>query len=80
MRESPALVILNELAKQGATFRVYDPKAMVEAKWRLANLKDKIEYWSERIWSDRGLRMLWSLPNRMEPIPEFEFVPGQETP
>ena len=44
MRESPALVILNELAKQGATFRVYDPKAMVEAKWRLANLKDKIEY------------------------------------
>lgn len=44
MRESPALVILNELAKQGATFRVYDPKAMEEAKWRLANLKDRITY------------------------------------
>ena len=44
MRESPALVILNELANRGARFRVYDPKAMEEAKWRLANLKDRITY------------------------------------
>ncbi len=44
MREAPALVILNELAKQGARFKVYDPKAMDEAKWRLANLKDRITY------------------------------------
>lgn len=44
MRESPALVILNELAKHGASFRVYDPKAMEEARWRLANLEDRITY------------------------------------
>lgn len=44
MREAPALVILNELAKQGMRFKVYDPKAMEEAKWRLANLKDQITY------------------------------------
>lgn len=44
MREAPVLVILNELAKQGMRFKVYDPKAMEEAKWRLANLKDQITY------------------------------------
>ena len=44
MRESPALVILNELAKHGAKFRVFDPKAMEEAKWCLKNLEDRITY------------------------------------
>jgi len=42
MRESPAITILTELAKDGASFRVYDPKAMDEARWRLTHLKDKI--------------------------------------
>ena len=41
MRESPAL-ILNELA--GAKFKVFDPKAMEEAKWRLKNLEERITY------------------------------------
>jgi UDPglucose 6-dehydrogenase len=31
MRESPAITILSELAKQGASFKVYDPKAMEKA-------------------------------------------------
>jgi UDPglucose 6-dehydrogenase len=44
MRESPAITIINELAKQGAQFKVYDPKAMVEAKWRLKNIEDRITY------------------------------------
>ena len=44
MRESPAITILNELAKKGARFKVYDPMAYKEAKWRLANIKDKITY------------------------------------
>lgn len=44
MREAPAITILNELAKKGATFKVYDPIAMKEAKWRLANIADKITY------------------------------------
>jgi UDPglucose 6-dehydrogenase len=44
MREAPSITILNELAKKGATFRVYDPIAYKEAKWRLENIKDKITY------------------------------------
>lgn len=32
MREAPSITILNELALQGAKFRVYDPKAMQNAK------------------------------------------------
>ncbi|WP_082788882.1 UDP binding domain-containing protein [Desulfolucanica intricata] len=32
MREAPAITILNELAKKGAKFKVYDPIAAKEAK------------------------------------------------
>ena len=44
MREAPSLTILNELAKKGAAFKVYDPVAYKEAKWRLENINDKITY------------------------------------
>jgi UDPglucose 6-dehydrogenase len=44
MRESPAITILEELAAAGARFRVYDPEAMEEAAWRLAAIKDRVEY------------------------------------
>lgn len=44
MREAPSLTILNELAKRGANFRVYDPEAFREAKWRLKYLEDRIKY------------------------------------
>lgn len=44
MRESPAITILNELAKKGAKFKVYDPEAYAEAKWRLENIQDRITY------------------------------------
>jgi UDPglucose 6-dehydrogenase len=44
MREAPSITILNELAKRGATFKVYDPIAYKEAKWRLENINDKITY------------------------------------
>ncbi len=44
MRESPAITILNELAKKGAKFKVYDPQAYEEAKWRLENIRDRITY------------------------------------
>ncbi|WP_243293127.1 UDP-glucose/GDP-mannose dehydrogenase family protein [Bacillus sp. FJAT-47783] len=44
MREAPSITILNELAKKGATFKVYDPIAYKEAKWRLENINDKITY------------------------------------
>jgi UDPglucose 6-dehydrogenase len=38
------LTILNELAAKGATFKVYDPIVMEEAKWRLENIADQITY------------------------------------
>lgn len=44
MREAPSITILNELAKRGARFKVYDPIAYREAKWRLENINDRIEY------------------------------------
>ncbi|HZJ56825.1 MAG TPA: UDP-glucose/GDP-mannose dehydrogenase family protein [Clostridia bacterium] len=44
MREAPSITILNELAKKGADFRVYDPIAYKEAKWRLKNLEDRVTY------------------------------------
>ncbi|MBV1817947.1 UDP-glucose dehydrogenase family protein [Clostridium cochlearium] len=44
MREAPSITILNELAKKGAKFKVYDPIAYKEAKWRLENIQDKIIY------------------------------------
>lgn len=44
MREAPSINILNELAKMGASFKVYDPIAVKEAKWRLENIQDRITY------------------------------------
>ena len=44
MRDAPSLTILNELANRGATFKVYDPIAVEEAKWRLENIADRITY------------------------------------
>ena len=44
MREAPSITILNELASKGATFKIYDPAAYKEAKWRLKNIEDRIIY------------------------------------
>lgn len=44
MREAPSLTIINELAKKGARFKVYDPIACEEAKKWLKNINDKITY------------------------------------
>ena len=44
MRDAPALTIITELAKLGAKFKVYDPEAFKEAKWRFEEINDKIQY------------------------------------
>jgi UDPglucose 6-dehydrogenase len=44
MREAPAVTILEELARNGARFRVYDPAAMEEAKWRLKDIAGSIAF------------------------------------
>jgi len=42
MREAPSIVILSELAKMGAKFKIYDPKALEEAKDKLRHIEDNI--------------------------------------
>lgn len=44
MREAPSITIMEELARRGASFRVYDPAAMEEARRSLAFLQDRITY------------------------------------
>jgi UDPglucose 6-dehydrogenase len=44
MREAPSLVILDELIRRGARFKVYDPVAMDEARRQLKGVEASIEY------------------------------------
>ncbi|RKF44744.1 UDP-glucose 6-dehydrogenase [Bacillus wiedmannii] len=44
MRDAPALVILPELAKRGAKFKVYDPEGLKEGTWRLEGIKASITW------------------------------------
>ncbi|MBC7958629.1 MAG: UDP-glucose/GDP-mannose dehydrogenase family protein [Vallitaleaceae bacterium] len=42
MREAPSITILNELAKKGARFKLFDPKAMETAVDKLYPIRDSI--------------------------------------
>ncbi len=44
MREAPSLVILEELIRRGARFKVYDPVAMDEARRLLKSVEGQIDY------------------------------------
>lgn len=44
MREAPALTVLPELIKRGATIKAFDPEGIKEATWRLEEYKDHITY------------------------------------
>lgn len=44
MRESPAITIIEELTKRGASIRAYDPKAMEEAKSFYLKGNDSVTY------------------------------------
>ena len=54
MREAPSLTILPELARQGTTFRVYDPAAMEEARRRFSDLGDRIVYCKDEYEAAEG--------------------------
>jgi len=44
MREAPALYIINSLLEAGATVRATDPEAIEQAKWRLGDHGDKLQF------------------------------------
>ncbi|MED4228524.1 UDP-glucose/GDP-mannose dehydrogenase family protein [Neobacillus cucumis] len=44
MRDAPSIDIINGLVKNGAKIKAYDPQGMKEAKWRLENIADSIQY------------------------------------
>jgi len=44
MREAPSLTIIPALIKEGAKIKAYCPEGMKEAKWRLEEYKDHIQY------------------------------------
>jgi len=44
MRDAPSITILTDLARKGATFKVYDPVAMDAARGVLTHINEQIEY------------------------------------
>ena len=48
MREAPAIYIINELTKRGATIKAYDPKAINEAKTHYLKDNDKVQYFDNK--------------------------------
>jgi UDPglucose 6-dehydrogenase len=58
MRESPAIAICEELARQGAFLRIWDPAAMQEAVWRLAGIRDAVYFAKSEYDALRGSHAL----------------------
>ena len=54
MREAPSVAIMDELARRGASFRVYDPVAMEEARRSLAFIADRIVFCGDEYEAVQG--------------------------
>lgn len=54
MRDAPSLVIIPELIKNGAKIKVFCPQGFKEAKWRLADQADSIEYCADSYEAAHG--------------------------
>lgn len=71
VRESPALVIVNELVKRGAEVTVFDPEAMETAKKALG---DVVTYADSMLEAVEGADLLATLTE----WPQFESAPWDE--
>ena len=56
-RESPALSIVSDLARRGAYVKVYDPKAMEQARLRLSGL-DNVQFCENEYTVAEGVEAL----------------------
>ncbi len=72
MREAPSVVIINELLKEGASVKVYDPVAMDEAKHQL---EDRVTYCSDEydtLVDSHGLLLVTEWPEFR--VPNWKVV------
>jgi len=58
MRDSPTISIITELSKKGALIKVYDPKAMDEARWKLKNIKNIVFCSNEYIVAEGAIALV----------------------
>ncbi len=75
MREAPAIYVINELTKRGATINAYDPKAMHEAKIFYLKNNDKVNYFTNKYDVLKGSDALLLLTEWKEfRSPDFEEI------
>jgi UDPglucose 6-dehydrogenase len=75
MREAPSLFVSDELNKRGASFKVYDPKAMQEAKSHYLNTMEHVEYVGNKYQALMGADALVLLTEWKEfRSPEFDRI------
>ena len=58
MREAPSIAIIKALAEKGAHIKAADPAALSEAKWRLADLGDSLELFTDEYEAMAGANAL----------------------
>ncbi len=81
MREAPSLVILQELAKQGARLKIYDPQGEKEGKWRLESIQESIRFCTNEYDAADGADALviltdWDQFRTMDADKVFEAMKG----
>jgi UDPglucose 6-dehydrogenase len=54
MREAPALVIIETLARKGALIRASDPASIPEAKWRLGAVENAVTFFADEYEAIKG--------------------------
>lgn len=78
MREAPAIYVVNELTKRGASIIAYDPKAMEEAKAFYLKNNDKINYVNSKYQVLKGAEALILLTEWKEfRSPDFIEIKNQ---
>lgn len=54
MRDAPSIDIIKGLVEKGAKIQAFCPQGMKEAKWRLSDISDKVEYHKDEYEAAKG--------------------------